>query len=267
MDNVIFWEYAEDFAPGGPVRVEWPNDFSRMIGDKAYGLLIADINGFPVPRTTVIGRRVAPFSFGRHTGLEEVWIRTSPSEQVPGKFTTARGWKDPFKLLQAEDPDGTAISAVLSQQGIAAQWSGAAIETSSGALVVEGISGTGDHLMVGQADPEVVPEEVLTRVHDLYARLLAVFGATRFEWVFDGSELWIVQLHSGASVSDGDVIVPGEAMEWADFDVSRGLEALRLLSSELEPHVGVMLDRRIGLTSHLADVLRKAGVPARVRPR
>ncbi|RUV58838.1 MAG: hypothetical protein E5X48_03020 [Mesorhizobium sp.] len=265
--NVIFWEHSEDFFPTGLVKAEWPNDFSRMIGDKAYGLLIADISGFPVPRTTVIGRRVAPFSFGRATGLEEVWIRTSPREQVPGKFTTARGWQDPFALLQAEDPDGTAISSVLSQKGVAAQWSGAAIETSTGVLVVEGIKGTGDRFMVGLADPEPVPDGVLARVRDVHARLVGALGATRFEWVFDGAELWIVQLHSGASVSDGDVIVPGDAGEWVDFDVSQGLEALRSLSSSLKPDTGITLDRRIGLTSHLADVLRKARVPARVGAR
>ncbi|TIP53265.1 MAG: hypothetical protein E5X56_33445, partial [Mesorhizobium sp.] len=74
-------------------------------------------------------------------------------------------------------------------------------------------------------------------------------------------------LHSGASVSDGDVIVPGDAGEWVDFDVSQGLEALRSLSSSLKPDTGITLDRRIGLTSHLADVLRKARVPARVGAR
>jgi hypothetical protein len=267
MDNVIFWELSEDSLPRDLVKIEWPNDFSRMIGDKVYGLLVAEIKGFPVPRTTVIGRRIAPFSFGRSTDLAEVWIRTSPREQVPGKFTTARGWRDPFALLQREDPDGTAISSVLSQQGVAAQWSGAAIETSSGSLVVEGIQGTGERLMVGLADPEPIPDEILAKVNDLHGRLACALGACRFEWVFDGSELWIVQLHRGSSTSDGDIIVPGDADEWLDFDVSQGLEVLRSLARDLKPQTGIMLDRKVGLTSHLADVLRKAGVPARVRPR
>lgn len=263
--NVIFWEHSEEIFPEGFVKTDWPNNFSRMIGDKAFGLLVADISGFPVPKTTVIGRRVAPFSFGRSTGVEEIWIRTSPREQMPGKFTTARGWQDPFTLLQAEDPEGTAISSVLSQQGVFALWSGAAIETSSGVLVIEGVKGTGDRFMVGLADPEVVPEAVQDRIRDVYGRLRAIFGSTRFEWVFDGTEIWIVQLHSGASVSDGDVIVPGDAAVWINFEVKRGLEALRVLSSNLKPQEGIILDQRIGLTSHLADVLRKAGAPARVR--
>jgi len=267
QDNVIFWEHSEDLLPTGLVKVDWPNDFSRMIGDKAYGLLIADICGVPVPKTTVIGRRVAPFSFGQETGFQEVWIRTSPREQVPGKFTTARGWRDPFALLQAEDADGSAISSVLSQKSVAARWSGAAIETSSGTLLVEGIEGTGDRFMLGLADPEPVPENVLSMVRDAYDRLRGFLGAVRFEWVFDGVMLWIVQLHSGASVSDGDTIVPGEASNWVDFNVTQGLEALRSLSASLKSDTGVTLDRRIGLTSHLADVLRKAGIPTRVSAR
>ncbi|MEP7457523.1 hypothetical protein [Phyllobacterium sp. SB3] len=267
QNNVVFWEHSHEIIPPITIKAEWPNDFSRMIGDKTYGLLIADINDFPVPRTTVIGRRVAPFSFGRATGLYEVWIRTSPKEQVPGKFTTARGWQDPFALLQNEDPEGTAISSVLSQMSVAAHWSGAAIETQSGGLVVEGVKGTGDRLMVGLADPEPVPDRVLARVREFHDRLREILGATRFEWVFDGQELWIVQLHSGASVSEGDTIVPGDAEAWVEFEVSKGLEALRLLATSLAPDTGITLDRRIGLTSHLADVLRKAGIPARVTAR
>jgi hypothetical protein len=267
QDNVVFWEYSDEVPAILPGKSNWPNDFSRMIGDKAYGLLVADIIGMRVPRTTVVGRRVAPFSFGRDTGHNEVWIRTSPKEQVPGKFTTARGWRDPFRLLQEEDPDGTAISSILAQNGVAAAWSGAAIETASGELVIEGVRGTGDRLMVGEVDAEALPAHVVTAVDALHTEVRAIIGPTRFEWVHDGNDVWIVQLHSGGSVTDGDYIVPGEADEWVPFEVSAGLEALRTMLARLEPGSGVILDRRIGVTSHFADVLRKAGVPARVGAR
>ncbi|MBB2792675.1 UNVERIFIED_ORG: hypothetical protein GGD58_001522 [Rhizobium pisi] len=262
--NIVFWEHSTESSSVPSTPPTWPNAFSRLIGDKAYGLLMADIGGFAVPRTTVIGRRVAPFSFGRETGQEEIWIRTSPREQVPGKFTTARGWLDPFKLLQQEDPEGVAISSVLAQKGVLALWSGAAIETSTGHLVVEGVAGTGDRLMLGEVDAEPLPDFVATAVRDLHERLRQVIGAVRLEWVYDGNAVWIVQLHRGASVSDGDVIVPGDPDTWVTFDVSNGLEALRSLVASLKPDTGISLDRRIGLTSHLADVLRKAAVPARV---
>lgn len=265
--NVVFWEYSNEPQAVPAAKPEWPNDFSRILGDKAYGLLIADLNGLRVPKTTVIGRRIAPFTFGTDTGHNEVWIRTSPREQVPGKFTTARGWQDPFALLRAEDPDGTAISSVLAQSGVAAEWSGAAIETADGELVIEGIKGAGDRFMIGQADAEQLPAHVVSAVHGLHIELRSIVGSTRFEWVFDGNNIWIVQLHSGASISGGGYIVPGDAAEWIEFDVSAGLEALRVLVASLGPDTGIMLDRRIGFTSHLADVLRKARVPARVGTR
>jgi hypothetical protein len=58
-----------ELEPADPVaqrrRLTWPNRFSRLLGDKAFGLLVADLHGLPVPATTVVGRRVAPFRFGR----------------------------------------------------------------------------------------------------------------------------------------------------------------------------------------------------------
>ncbi|MBK5571650.1 MAG: hypothetical protein I8N66_35395 [Ensifer sp. SSB1] len=265
QENIIFWEYSSDLPSIQSKSPTWPNDFSRLVGDKAYGLLIADIAGFPVPETTVIGRRVAPFTFGRKTGQQETWIRTSPREQVPGKFTTARGWLDPFKLLHSEDPEGVAISSVLAQKAVLALWSGAAIESLSGDLVIEGVAGTGDKLMIGEVAADPLPDFVATAVRGLHEKLREVVGPVRFEWVYDGVRVWIVQLHRGGSTSEGDIIVPGDPGAWVTFDVSKGLEALRSLVTSLKPDTGISLDRRIGLTSHLADVLRKASVPARIK--
>jgi hypothetical protein len=115
--HTVLWERE----PAGPVtltrRLVWPNAFSRFLGDKAFGLIVADLHDLPVPATTVVGRRVAPFSFGRPTGGGERWLRTCPPEPVPGRFPTRRGWSDPFALLAAEDPDGTQLGAVLAQEG------------------------------------------------------------------------------------------------------------------------------------------------------
>jgi hypothetical protein len=66
--HTLGWEIAEvdvlDLAP----LMQWPNRFSRTIGDKVFGLLVAHLVGLLVPRTTVINRRVAPFTFGQPTG-------------------------------------------------------------------------------------------------------------------------------------------------------------------------------------------------------
>ncbi|PTE06460.1 hypothetical protein C9427_31765 [Mesorhizobium helmanticense] len=262
--HVIHWEFGPSTDIERQAEPAWPNDFSRMIGDKVYGLLIADFLGLPVPRTTVICRRIAPFSFGRDTGSAEQWIRTSPFEQIPGKFTTARGWQDPFRLLQLEDPGHNLIASVLAQQSVPAHWSGAALEDASGKLIVEGTVGSGEAFMLGTAAPQSLPGEVSAAVHSAHRRLRSVLGPTRFEWAFDGERLWVLQLHRGASPTEGASIVPGDAANWLVFEIDRGLEALRELISILPENTGLILDGQVGLTSHIADVLRKAQVPSRI---
>jgi transcriptional regulatory protein LevR len=58
--------------------------------------------------------------------------------------------------------------------------------------------------------------------------------------------------------------VPGEADRWIPFAVERGLEQLRQTMTLLEPGAGLLLLGEVGLTSHIADVIRRAGVPARL---
>jgi len=262
--HTIFWEYGEVDHFDRSADIRWPNDFSRLIGDKAYGLLIGHLAGLPVPRTTVISRRVAPFTFGSDTGSAEQWIRTAPFVQIPGKYTTARGWEDPFRLIQKEDPDGAALASVLAQQGVRAQYSGAAIEASDGELIVEGAKGTGEGFMQGKVLPQALPRNVLDAVHSTHAELRRCMGSVRFEWVFDGTIAWVVQLHIGVSQSLGRAIVPGEANEWVVFDVKDGLEALRQLVTSLAQDTGIYLNGNVGRTSHIADVVRKAGIPTRL---
>src|SRR5205085_475757 len=61
QDHTIIWELESVGASRAKADVRWPNRFSSFIGDKAFGLLIADLFGLPVPRTTVISRAIAPF--------------------------------------------------------------------------------------------------------------------------------------------------------------------------------------------------------------
>ena len=136
--HTIIWEHETGISLAGSPAMHWPNRFSRMIGDKAFGLLMADRLGIAVPRTLVIGRRVAPFEFGQATGSAEVWTRTCPYEPHPGLYTTMKGWTDPFTLLQAEDPDGKVVASVLRQDAVTAGHSGATIVGADGSLAIEG---------------------------------------------------------------------------------------------------------------------------------
>lgn len=262
--NIIGWEFGDGEHIDDQPMLHWPNDFSRLIGDKTFGLLVAHHIGLPVPRTTVVNRRVAPFSFGRSTGWNESWIRTAPLEQVPGRFTTHRGWIDPFKLMRLEDGQDQEVVSVLAQEGVRPLYSGALIVAADGALILEGKQGEGESLMLGTSLPEDLPVNVETEVRRLFDHASAALGPVRLEWVFDGVRAWVVQLHRGATETGAHHLTKGDADNWVTFDVKQGLEALRAKIRGLPEGSGLALKGRVGLTSHFADVIRKAKIPARI---
>jgi hypothetical protein len=262
--HTLLWERE----PARPValarRLVWPNAFSRFLGDKAFGLLVADLHGLPVPASTVVGRRVAPFSFGRPTGGGERWLRTCPAEPVPGRFLTRRGWSDPFALLAAEDPDGTRLAAVLAQEGVPARWSGAAMPGADGGLLVEGVEGYGDDFMLAREAPVPLPARVLDDVRRLGARAAAALGLVRFEWAHDGDQAWVLQLHLATVAASATTISPGTPARWHRFDPAEGLDRLRDLIAWVPAGEGVELTGDVGVTSHAGDLLRRAAIPARL---
>jgi hypothetical protein len=263
--HTIVWEREQVSQVKLSAALVWPNRFSRFIGDKAFGLLVADTLDLPVPATIVVARNVAPFRFGRRTGSAEIWLRTCPKEPVPGKFPTQRGWRDPFALLAEEDPDGDALASVLAQEGVAARWSGAALPGADGTLVVEGVPGFGDEFMLGRRAPATPPAQVVRDVTALAARAAAEVGPARLEWVHDGERAWVLQLHLAAGVSHGGVIHPGEPSRWRSFDPVQGLDSLRSLIAEASAAgEGIVVTGDVGITSHVGDLLRRAAVPARL---
>lgn len=263
--HTLAWEFEEGVEVAAvPTSISWPNNFSRLVGDKAYGLLMANAVGLPVPRTLVISRRVAPFEFGTETGRAEKWIRTCPRTSEPGLFTTAKGWRDPFDLLAREDPANDRLASVISQAAVPAAFSGAALVGADRNLVIEGVAGEGDGFMLGRDTPQPLPVSVEGDVRAAYRVAASCFGPVRFEWVHDGKQAWIVQMHIGATESTATVIVPGHADSWFRFDVAAGLDRLREAVAAMGPKVGLILVGEVGLTSHVADLVRKARVPTRL---
>lgn len=267
-EHTVIWEMEHVDPSDARADLRWPNRFSSFIGDKAFGLLVADQLGLPVPETTVICRAISPFRFGRPTGSAETWIRTCPRVQMPGKYTTKRGWLDPFKLMAEEDPTGEFIASILAQAGIEATFSGALIASErtngrKGALTIEGTRGFGDEFMVNRKKKTTLPPGIKARVKRLYTKAANQLGPVRFEWVADDRRTWIVQFHRGASPSHGRVIYPGKPQSFRRFDVEEGLEPLRaLIDQVVEQDEGIVLVGDVGVTSHFGDVLRRARVPS-----
>ena len=268
--HTIIWEYEYYENISKRHNISWPNRFSKFLGDKVFGLLIADILGFKVPKTTVISRRVAPFIFGRSTGLHEKWVRTCPIVKEPGKYYTGDKWSDPFIIMQEEELKGDNdinIASILSQEAIEPLFSGACIiKEESEDDIIEGVSGKGDGFMVGEEELYNLPKEVIKIIKKLNNDIRKHFnllGEVSIEWVYDGNDVWIVQLNQIKLSGNKDIIVDGNPKEYIKFNTNLGLESLRNLIKEIEnKDIGIELIGNIGITSHFGDLLRLANIPS-----
>lgn len=261
--HTIIWEVEQGLDHNTDFDIFWPNNFSRFIGDKAFGLLIADEFGALVPRATLLARNVAPFSFGKATGLSEIWFRTCPIEKMAGKFPTYFGWSDPFELMK--DAELNQVASILSQQSVDAVFSGAAVPSKID-LLIEGVIGFGDEFMIGKASPEKeLPNMLIEKIKQIYSNLKNKLGEINFEWVYDGKQVWLVQLSRSTVLSSSKVIYPGKVSQYISFHVNNNLEELRSMIQTLPKDTGIQLIGKIGITSHFGDVLRNAHVPSKLK--
>ena len=273
----VIWE-VEDVVTGRPATpvwgsvggtgIAWPNRLSRMLGDKAFGLLVAHLLGHRVPSSLVVARAVAPFRFGEPTGSGRVWTRTCPREPDAGRYPTLPRWSDPFRLMQAGDPAGEHLASLLVQDGVDARHSGAAAyDDATGASVVEAVAGAGDAFMLGRAAAAPPPAEVAARVRAELATLAgALGGGVRLEWADDGEALWLLQLHRTRAAMAPGVFNAGDPPGgWLPFAPADGLDVLRaLLVRATAEGKGVLVTAPVGVTSHVGDLIRAAGVPGRL---
>lgn len=273
-DHTIIWEMEYIGKVSSDYKIDWPNNFSKFIGDKAFGLLVADTIGLPVPKTHVIGRRVPVFSFGQHTQTNEFWIRTCPEVPEPGYYSTRFGWSDPFELISEEINENhdssskSPVKSILSQESVEPLWSGALMPGADNSIpVIEGIEGRGDQFMLGKKN-ENLPEHVKHSVQSLYKAAFNLIGPVHIEWVFDGTKTWCVQIHKFKSSNiSNDIIVTGsDDTQYVNYSTFNGLGGLRkLIQSIIETkNTGINLIGDIGITSHFGDLLRKAQIPSKI---
>ncbi|MDD2466187.1 MAG: hypothetical protein PHI97_19485 [Desulfobulbus sp.] len=263
--HTIIWEVEKVSEVSIQPYLSWPNLFSMFLGDKIYGLLLAHLYGALVPRTTCFSRnnQIGLFTFGHPTGSGEVWTRTCPKVQEPGRFSTVHNWVDPFSLMNRDDPSRESIVSCIVQEGVESKYSGALITDSEGMPIIEGVKGFGDKFMQGTVAGQNIPTDVISALNEQYEFLSKQMGPVRFEWAFDGTQVWVLQLHTGRSVSSSRVIVPGEPLEWLQFIVGSPLNLLRnLVQNAKKNNSGLKVVGNVGMSSHVADILRKAQVPS-----
>ncbi|AKL94976.1 hypothetical protein CACET_c15270 [Clostridium aceticum] len=273
--HTIIWEYEYYENINSNSRIFWPNRFSKFIGDKVFGLLIADVFGLPVPKTTVISRKIAPFSFGVETGLKEKWIRTCPIKKEPGKYYTGLNWTDPFELMRVEEAKGVEeinLASILSQDAVEAVFSGASfVRADEKNDLIEGVAGKGDKFMVGERNKEILPIHVINAVKNLNDQIRIHYnklGHVSIEWVYDGVNVWVVQLNqlivNNERGTDGQrVIVDGNPSYYEKVSVKDGLDHLReKIELYKDKNIGIELVGNIGITSHFGDLLRISNIPS-----
>lgn len=271
--HTIIWEYEYYNNISHEKIITWPNNFSKFIGDKAFGLILADTLGIRVPKTTVISRNIAPFTFGKSTNLYEKWIRTCPIIKEPGKYYTGDSWTDPFTLMNVEESKGdkeTNIASILSQDAVEAVYSGASIiKKNIEDDIIEGVIGKGTAFMVGEENIYDLPKLVISEVRKLNNKIRSHYkyiGEVSIEWVFDGENVWLVQLNQIKSSGNKSIIVEGNPSYYENFNVSNGLEELRKLIFDLEgKDIGIELIGNIGITSHFGDLLRLSNIPSKLK--
>jgi hypothetical protein len=109
-----------------------------------------------------------------------------------------------------------------------------------------------------------LPASVVERVAALGQSLVSALGPIRLEWADDGEQTWVLQLNQVEAAGDEPA---DDARSWLDFDPNDGLDVLRALIEEATTGrargAGIRVVRPIGRTSHVGDLLRQAGVPAR----
>jgi hypothetical protein len=157
------------------------------------------------------------------------------------------------------------LASVLAQDGITAQFSGAAIPQRSGTPLIEGVQGFGDEFMLGTAEPEALPDRVIADVTRIWHDLSVAVGDVSFEWVHDGNHAWVMQLHRFAiTTSEGEIVAGEPENGWLAYVAGSGLDQLRELVAQAHVRgMGIEILGHVGLTSHVGDLLRQSGVPAR----
>ena len=266
QEHTIIWEY-EDMKSDAVPHIDFPNNFSKHLGDKVFGLLLVNALGFNVPKSLIIPRNLAPFSFGVDTGSSEVWTRTAPIIKQAGKFTTCKGWIDPFQLMSEEDNSSSDVGSIICQNSIDGIYSGASFVKSNKSLdIIEGVKGNGDGFMVGEDKVQDLPLQVIRlveEINDNFRTIQDVLGDISFEWVYDGEQIWVVQLNQlKNSSSKPNVIVDGDVSNYIAFDTNRGLEELRNVIGSMNQNAGIKLIGNVGITSHFGDLLRQNQIPS-----
>jgi hypothetical protein len=141
------------------------------------------------------------------------------------------------------------------QDEVNSKFSGAMLTGTGNQPIIEGVQGFGDEFMLGRIGAGALDATLIDQLE----------GSARMEWAFDGETVWLLQLQQEEAISSGRVIVPGETESDVDFEVSNGIAGLRqLVDLVAGKRIGINIIGDVGMTSHIADILRRHRIPSRI---
>ena len=255
--NTIIWQIEEKKNTNNiKINISWPTNFSKMIGDKTFGLLIADSINLNVPETTVFNNRLNPFSFGNKTSLNGVRTRTCPEIKEPGYYPSYKSFVDPINLLKTLNKNKpqniTEVKSVIIQNSIDSLYSGRAICKDLLDIDIDGVFGDGDDFMLGKDKSCEIPENIKNEIYNIFKKIYQYVGKSSIEWVFDkNNKLWIVQLNK---IND-NCIKYNKNMEYIDFYYKDNIEEFRNFVVELkDKNKGINLYGNVSPLSHIGEI-------------
>ncbi len=271
LHNFVIWDlskFKSSFPNYESIKTFWPNPISELVGDKVFGLFLANSYKYDVPFSKVTLRDGREFSFGKKTSTLEQWTRSCPANYEPGKLPTKKGQLD----FNSWFDEYSNLSSVIIQDSVESEFSGCFL-IESNSYVVEGVKGFGDRLMNGTEAPQPLPEILRNRIEKLAKKLLGNFGPARVEWAADKEKIWILQVNLNqikfkANEYNQFVIYNQikKISNYIEFKTNRGLSEFRKFLNDLDSKKnGVILVGNIGVTSHFGDLLRRKRINSYIR--
>jgi hypothetical protein len=240
QEQVIVWEISDTTTTEKfPTHHIWPSHLSRHIGDKLYGLLVAQDVHIDLTLPTI---SIDVIDFLKDTQNNEslnsmtswsspkIILRPCPPEQLPGELDSIVLPNDAniyqelmtyFKNVDTTDVDAVVenykqknLKTFIIQPYEPVAYSGAYYSIgpykNGYDIYVEGVQGHGNKFMVNEEDPEVLPDNLTKAVRNIGNKLNDKLKLpTRGEWIAKVDEkgnyhVQLVQLHIAHDICDYD---------------------------------------------------------------
>lgn len=270
------WEITDtnEFDENIKVPIMYPNNFSKHIGNKTFGLILAHILGLNVPSGIVINRNIRPFTLTTNPKRlpDDTIMRPAPSIKLPGEIDSKFEYTDVFEFMKEGMEN---VPSLILQERVLAEYSGAAqITEDCQRCDIEGVQGFGDKFMLGMQEPGELPSKVIDKLEGSFDKIKEyreLLGDINLEWVYS-DRVWIVQFDCVNNENKAISFTTEEPESWVQIAVPEtNLKQFRESVEDLleqrditGTNFGIEIRGNIGMLSHYGDIIREYNIPAKI---